>query len=374
MLHCEENTGYAIVSLERVFLEAALAAGYSLTNIHYSYKSLDTEPSTSLPEGFTNKMRLDFKNIDDQDSKYLSEYVTQHNIDTVLAFDLGLESGVSKILLEAGVTKLISYWGAPMSAPCGGLKLLLKKLDVFLHRHKPTHFIFESQAMAMSATHGRGISARAVDIIYLGVDSEKYHPSCSSPDYAHDTLNIPKNRKLIFYSGHMEERKGVAVIIKAAMTLINEQNIQNIHFVLCGNKGNEADRFIELYQGTEAENHITFGGYRNDIPELMSSSTMGVIASTGWDSFTMSSVEMASCGLPIAVSRLHGLIETVEEGKTGYTFEVGNHMALASCILNITQNEQLRDRLSVAARSRALTNHNRKNQISQLANLIQRSN
>ena len=61
----------------------------------------------------------------------------------------------------------------------------------------------------------------------------------------------------------------------------------------------------------------------------MSSSTLGVIALTGWDSFTLSSVEMAPCGFPLVVSRLQGLIETADDGGTGYLFDMDDHNALA---------------------------------------------
>jgi len=58
----------------------------------------------------------------------------------------------------------------------------------------------------------------------------------------------------------------------------------------------------------------------------------GIIPSSGWDSFTLSSVEMAACGLPIIASRLQGLAEAVLHEKTGLNFEPGNVSALADCI------------------------------------------
>ncbi len=65
---------------------------------------------------------------------------------------------------------------------------------------------------------------------------------------------------------------------------------------------------------------------------IFQSAFCGVIPSTGWDSFTLSSVEMAATGLPVVASRLQGLAEAVVDGQTGLLFEAGNASALADAL------------------------------------------
>lgn len=111
----------------------------------------------------------------------------------------------------------------------------------------------------------------------------------------------------------MEERKGVRVIMQAALQLAAEGKISNIHFVICGNKHNEADAYLAMLENSPAKLHATFAGYRNDIAELMRSSSVGVIASTGWNSFTMPSVEMMAIDLFLMPSSDEGLGMTLIE-------------------------------------------------------------
>jgi glycosyltransferase involved in cell wall biosynthesis len=343
MIHCEEHTGYAISSLENVFHQAALKAGYSDELIFWSFNGLKDV-------GAKNKIDCDYRNPDPHS---LIPYLRNNNIQTVIAFDLGYPASVIGLLKDNGVKKIISYWGASMSSINSGLKLWLKKLDFLLRRNTPDHFIFESEAMRLTATHGRGVPAKATSVLFLGVDTEKFSPNYGQDFYAHEQLGISKDKKIVFYSGHMEERKGVRTIVKAALHLADSGQLNNIHFVLCGNKGDEANTYTDMLAGTAAEAHVTFAGYRNDIAALMRSSSIGVIASTGWDSFTMSSVEMMASGLPLLVSNLQGLSETIEDNKNGFLITPGNHIELANKIKLLHKDDTLAENFSKNSRLRA---------------------
>jgi glycosyltransferase involved in cell wall biosynthesis len=257
-----------------------------------------------------------------------------------------------------------------MSGINSELKLIIKKIECFFSKNKPDIFIFESEAMRKTATHGRGISHQKTEVIHLGVDIKIFSPCYGNDFYTHDSIGIPRNRKIVFYSGHMEERKGVRIIINAAIEIIENQHFTNIHFVICGNKFNEADKFLSLVENSKAKDHITFAGYRNDIPNLMRGSHIGVIASTGWDSFTMSSVEMMASGLPLIVSNLQGLSETVSENENGYLISPGSHTDLANRIVEIATNEELAKKFSRASRKRAETYFSKKLQIAKLSHLF----
>lgn len=364
MIHCAENTGYAIESLEYVFLTAAKQAGFIEENIFWSYKTTTTKNNPQIIE-------CDY--IDARSHKNLEKLIKENNITIALAFDLGFPCPVIAILKQAGIRYLISYWGASMSSINTGIKLKLKQLECWLIANKPDMFIFESEAMRETATHGRGIQERATNIIYLGVDTQKFFPNYGQDNYIYDKLNIPKNRKIAFYSGHMEERKGVGVITKAAMHLVDEIGFSDIHFVICGNKNDEANAYEKLLEGTKACNHVTFAGYRSDIPNLLRGSHLGVIASTGWDSFTMSSIEMMASGLPMIVSNLQGLSETIEHEKNGFLITPGDHIALAGYIKKLAEQEELAKIFSFASRQRVEKLFSADTQINAFSDLIKKN-
>lgn len=368
--HCGANTGYAIASLEKVFFEVAKRILPKQNQIHFAYASLGKDRPTTLPADFQNIIQFDPRDGSLENLNFIEDYIKQHKINVAFGFDQPVSQPVYKTMRRSGVERIIAYWGAPMGDLNRGLKLWLKRLGVRLQVNKPDHFIFESYSMAETAVNGRGINKRDVSTVYLGVDTRKYTPPVTKDFYAHDLFRIHKDRKILFYSGHMEERKGVHVIIKAAVELLLQRQRKNIHFLLLGNKEGEEKRFDALYLGTEAEKYITFGGYRNDIPHILRSCYAGVIASTGWDSFTMSSVEMAASGLPLVVSNLQGLAETVVDGKTGYLFRPGDHQDLCDKLESILSDQGGRQSMSEAARLRVEKYHTVEKQIENITAVV----
>lgn len=354
MYHCESNTGYAIGRLEPVFYDLALQlCDGDASRIHISYPSMTKGPSSTLPASFNQYCIIDPGSADPKEHERIGQYVAQHNIDTLFAFDQPVHRPLYRVLRESGLKHFISYWGAPISSIFGPLKRLLKRMDVLRHRDGPDHYIFESQGMADTAVLGRGIPRSWVDVIYLSVDTELFKPNAADAQAVYQAFNIPENRRIFFYSGHMEERKGVHVLVRAAHALYEQYGRRDFHLLILGNKNGEKRAFDSLMGGEHA-NHITFGGYRDDIPLLHRGCFAGMIGSTGWDSLTCSALEMGASGLPLLVSDMPGLKESVVDGKTGYLFPSGNAAALAEKMNTLLENPQTASQLGAAARKRAI--------------------
>jgi len=168
----------------------------------------------------------------------------------------------------------------------------------------------------------------------------------------------------------MEPRKGIAIIMEAAKHLTKTRAQNDWHFLLFGNKGDEANPYLKLLNNSEASKHVTFGGYRNDIPAIHKSCYAGIIASTGWDSFTCSSLEIQASGLPLLLSDLPGLQEATIDQKTGFHFKNGNHKDLAEKIELLLEQPSLQKELSKNARSRIVSIFSLETQITGLASLI----
>src|SRR6185369_11701245 len=118
--------------------------------------------------------------------------------------------------------------------------------------------------------------------------------------------------KIVLFAGHAHERKGIGTLLDAA-ALLHQRQREDVFILICGDRGDEAARWMRRIEGTGADRLVRFAGYRSDIATIMSHSDIGVIPSSGWDSFTVSSLELAASGLPVIVSRLGGLPEAVEE-------------------------------------------------------------
>lgn len=367
--HCESNPGYAAASHEITFYQVALNLVGDPKNIHFAYPSLEKGRSPNLPKELSNIIQFDAKQGMESEFREMGKYVKEHNIKIGFGFDQPVKSRAYKYLRRGGLEHLFSYWGAPMSSLNTGLKLFLKKLEVALTPYKPDHFIFQSDGMRQTATHGRGIAEENTSVVRTGIDTNKFQPSEGISYYAHDAFDIDRTKKIIFFSGHMEKRKGVDITICAAKHLVEALNQKDFHLLILGNRPGEEAQYDYLYKGTHLESYITFGGYRSDVPEILKSCSIGFIASTGWDSFPMSSLEMASCQLPLVISDLPGLREAVDP-NTGFTYPPGDYAAAAHYLRQLLTDSSLRASLGQCARERVLKSYSVQSQIKGLESII----
>lgn len=350
--HCPANTGYAIGSLEKAFFRMADALVKDWRRIHFAYTSLSTGLPNTLPKDFTQM--IEFDPSDRSQGPIIEKYLRQHGIDTAFGFDQPTSMPTFRYLRKGGILFFVSYWGAPMSSLNHGIKLWLKQVQVALSWYGPDHYIFESKGMADTAIYGRGIPASKTSIVYLGADITCYSPDAASPDYVYEIFGIPKDRRIFFYAGHMEKRKGVDILIRAAKTLVERYRREDFQLLILGNHDGNEQVFLPLMIDSITRNHVTFGGYRNDIPLILPGCYAGLIGSTGWDSFTRSSIEITASGLPLLVSDLPGLNETVLDGNTGFIFSPGDFDHLAVLMMRLLDDPALRNKLGIAARERTI--------------------
>lgn len=370
LLHCQSNTGYAIGPLERTFFSMAqtLCDG-DTSRIHFAYPSMEKGPSTTLPADFKQYALIDVKSADPEHWMAAGRYIREHDIDTIFGFDQPVFLPIFRSFRRAGVKRFISYWGAPMSSRNIWPIRLIKRIGVLSRPSGPDHYLFESNGMAELAVLGRGIPSRRVSVVPLGVDHTFFRPDPKDARYVYETMNIPAQRRIFYYSGHMEPRKGVAVIMEAANLLSERRDIDDWHVLLCGNKGEESQAY-EAMLGGLAREHVTFGGYRSDTHILQRGCYAAMIASTGWDSFPRSGLEMQASGLPLVVSDLIGLREAVEDGATGLIVKAGDPNSLAGAMARLLDDSNETNRLGEQARSRIKERFSLEKQLADLIRVV----
>lgn len=354
VFHTPSNAGYAMSCLEKTFYDVAVVIAGVQSNVYFAFSNMDQGCPRSLPTDFINLTEIDRERLRNrgyyaQKRKELEDL----DIDLALCFDLQPKASLVNLLRDSRIRHIVSYWGSSMSSINTGVRLLVKKVEVLLLKGRPDLFVFESEAMRFHATNGRGLRRSETTVIPTGVDTGLLKPSQHMRGYVRSEFSIPKSRKIAIYSGHMEKRKGVWVLVESMMKLIDQYHRnESWHMLICGNRPGEDKQFRDMMLSSRAEEFVTFAGYRNDLAEIMPGCDLGVIASTGWDSFPMSALEMASCGLPMVVSRLEGLVETVAENVTGILFEPGNSGELASILNQLTDDDEKLAAMAKAGRKR----------------------
>ena len=177
----------------------------------------------------------------------------------------------------------------------------------------------------------------------FGVDTHKFKPS-----------KINKKRFIVGTIKSIEQHNGIEVIIKAAKILVHDMNLSDIQFLIVG-KGELLEKMKEKSRKYNLDKNITFTGHilHQEIVKYFQKLSIFIAVSTR-ESFGVSILEAASCGIPAITSNVGGLTEVNKNLKTGYIIEANNGKMLSEKIIKLYNNDKLRKEMGKKARKRVI--------------------
>lgn len=122
------------------------------------------------------------------------------------------------------------------------------------------------------------------------------------------------------------------------------------HAVFVGGDGGYMDKVKELAKSLEVADRVHFLGVRPDVPRILKSSDVIVMASD-YEGLSLSSIEGMAAGRPFIASNVNGLREVV--AGAGVLFENKDDAALASVIEKLYTDNDFYELVSARCASRA---------------------
>lgn len=188
-------------------------------------------------------------------------------------------------------------------------------------------------------------------VIPNGVDSERF---ASLPV-------LPKDGHTILSVGAVKRRKGMLELVRAVAKV--RDSIPNVRCIIVGSLAMESDYVSEIQAeitSRSLQNTVQLTGRISD-DELKSWYARADIfalpsQNIGWkfEGFGLSLLEASAAGLPVIGSRDCGAEDAVEDGVTGLLVSQQNaETELASALLQLLNNPELRVQMGAAGRERA---------------------
>ena len=210
------NVGYAIGALEQLFFEVAteLAAG-DQSRVPFRLSG-PVVRAAAVAAGRVPQHHLhEHRRCVATGAGSFGNLPPGLPVDFVLTFDVQPVHPAFQVMRRRGVKTIVSSWGAPISSPMPSWKLALKKAQMRLSSARADALVFEYVAMAELALNGRGVPESMIEIVPLGVDVARFRPAAS--DHVNRVFRIPRDRKVVVFSGHCTPRKGIATLVEAAI-------------------------------------------------------------------------------------------------------------------------------------------------------------
>ena len=141
--------------------------------------------------------------------------------------------------------------------------------------------------------------------------------------------------------------------------------------VLIAGDGSERDVLENLAKTHKCSNNIKFLGScsQNEVHGLLARTKIFCLPSLG-DSVGVATMEAMAMGVAVVSTTVKGIPELVHNGETGILVPPGNAEALASALLHLLEDEDLRKKLGAAAKLSVLQDFNQVIEVTKLRNLI----
>lgn len=232
------------------------------------------------------------------------------------------------------------YQGAKDTSPKARLKIEQRIA------RDAAHLVATSTAEAFELVR-MGASSNDITVVPCGVDLSHFAPLGPSEPRQHGRYRVLCLSRLV-------ERKGMADVLDALKLLPNTE------LVIAGGPDREALwedaealRLREIVRMLGVEDRVHFRGRveRRDVPQLLRSADV-VVCYPWYEPFGIVPLEAMACGVPVVVSSVGGLVDSVVDGVTGLHVEPRSPIALAQALRTMLQNERLRVSLGVAGAKR----------------------
>lgn len=192
-------------------------------------------------------------------------------------------------------------------------------------------YIAPSQFMQQSIAHR--VPENRIKQLYNGIDVDSVKPSGIDDGY-------------ILYIGRLVPEKGVETLLKA------HANSANKWPLIVAGTGPLLDVLKAQY------NHSIFVGHLagDALKSIIEKAAVVVVPSEWYENCPMSVLEAMAYGKPVVGSRMGGIPELVEDGKTGLLYTAGNVNELTVVLDRLMSSSTLRQEMGAAGRLRVTNN------------------
>jgi glycosyltransferase involved in cell wall biosynthesis len=196
-------------------------------------------------------------------------------------------------------------------------------------------FVAPSRRMA-SALEEFGIDRKKIHYIPSFVNLQNYEPCYENRGYA-------------LYFGRLSAEKGVNILLEAWEQLREKAPELNIV-----GSGDELDRLLKMKKqlNLDSVNFHDFTTNKEELIGLIQNSAFVLIPSLWEDNSPMAAYEAMALGKPIIASGLGGLLDQIENNKSGYLVKHGDASAFANAVLMLQDDKEKIKTFGKAARER----------------------
>jgi glycosyltransferase involved in cell wall biosynthesis len=187
----------------------------------------------------------------------------------------------------------------------------------------------------------------------IKIDNKKIFTVYNGIEFDNQTLNLksPDNKISLYHIicvANINQAKGHIILLRAIKNL--HDNYPKLRALLLG-EDQTSGKFFEIVKSEGLQNTFVWLGYVNDVGKYLVKSEIFVLPSLKREGMPTSILEAMLFGVPIIATRVGGVEELVEDGKTGILIEPNNCIELAENIKYLIEHDAVRIEMGRNARN-----------------------
>ncbi len=274
---------------------------------------------------------------------------------------------VVSVVPKAGLLGMLAAWllrvplrvhifqGEVWASRRGPMRWLLKSLDGLTAR-LATHVLAVSESEKNFLEQQGVAPAGKVQVLgagsICGVDTERFYPNAAARTRIRHELGIPKSAIVSIFLGRLTTDKG---ILNLAHAFAQSAAVHPALWLLLVGPDEEgmSDRLSKLVPQALAS-RMVIRPFTKEPQQMLAAADFLCLPSYR-EGFGMAILEAAAVGIPAIGSRIYGITDAIEDGRTGLLVPARNTAALANAMSHWCEDPQARHQCAVAAQERVRT-------------------
>ena len=200
-----------------------------------------------------------------------------------------------------------------------------------------------------------------------GVNENEFQDCSSERAQILASFRIPSGRPMVGYFGRLARIKGARYLIEALPAIF--QAVPESHCLIVGD-GEEREGLEKRVCELGLEGRVTFAGHQREVSKPMSVTDVLVVPSLN-EGMGRVIVEGGFLAKAVVGTRVGGIPDLIEDGKTGLLVEPRNAGQLAGAVVRLLQDPEQARRLGAVLRAKVLNGFTEDQMVEKIRTLYQ---
>ncbi|MBI3303107.1 MAG: glycosyltransferase family 4 protein [Deltaproteobacteria bacterium] len=258
-------------------------------------------------------------------------------------------------LVRAGSYDLVHFHTArahalsPWLHGMGVKRVVTRRMDYPVKKGLVTHVLYTQSVDAVvaisngvrAALLAGGVPAARIQVIPSGIDTACFARDPDTRARVRHAYGFGERETVVLAVGALVERKGYGTVLAAAHRL--KTCGRRLRYLVCGDGALHAALEAEA-QAFGLATDVCFAGFCPDVPGALAAADLFVHVPLH-EGLGVAVIEALAAGLPVVASRVGGIPELIEDGKTGLLILSQDPTALAAALDHLVSDPLSASRL-----------------------------